>query len=146
MRRLRSDVTFQSCGLTCRGWLFAPENASNDQKHPVIIMAHGFSGVREQGLGDLAEKYAAAGFAVLVFDYRYFGDSDGEPRRQRSNPSAQRTVMKRRVVVHLAHHQRWKPITSEEELSGPLKADKRLISQYSRLMTRRSQESNSWLY
>jgi hypothetical protein len=45
-------------------------------------MAHGFSAVKEQGLTEFAEPFAAAGFAVLVFDYRCFGDSDGEPRGQ----------------------------------------------------------------
>ena len=82
MRRMRSDVTFQSCGFSCRRWLFAPEDAADNHKFPVIIMAHGFSGVKEMGLAELAEKYAAAGYAVLVFDYRHFGGSDGNPRGQ----------------------------------------------------------------
>ncbi len=43
-------------------------------------MAHGFSGVREQRLDAYAERFAEAGLAVLVFDYRHFGASDGEPR------------------------------------------------------------------
>jgi len=44
-------------------------------------MAHGFSGVREQRLDAYAERFADAGLAVLVFDYRHFGASDGEPRQ-----------------------------------------------------------------
>jgi pimeloyl-ACP methyl ester carboxylesterase len=44
-------------------------------------MAHGFSAVREQRLDDYAERFAAAGLAVLVFDYRHFGASQGEPRQ-----------------------------------------------------------------
>ena len=44
-------------------------------------MAHGFSGVREQRLDAYAERFAAAGLAVLVFDYRHFGASQGEPRQ-----------------------------------------------------------------
>jgi pimeloyl-ACP methyl ester carboxylesterase len=43
-------------------------------------MASGFSCVRDQGLDAFAERFAAAGFAVLAFDYRGFGDSGGEPR------------------------------------------------------------------
>jgi hypothetical protein len=42
-------------------------------------MSHGFSGVKEQGLADIAERSRAAGFAVLVFDFRHFGASDGAP-------------------------------------------------------------------
>jgi pimeloyl-ACP methyl ester carboxylesterase len=44
-------------------------------------MAHGFSAVREQRLDAYAERFAAAGMAVLVFDYRHFGASAGEPRQ-----------------------------------------------------------------
>jgi pimeloyl-ACP methyl ester carboxylesterase len=44
-------------------------------------MASGFSCVRDQGLDAFAERFAAAGFAVLAFDYRCFADSGGEPRQ-----------------------------------------------------------------
>jgi hypothetical protein len=44
-------------------------------------MAHGFGGVKEMGLDAYAERFAAAGYHVLVFDYRHFGASDGEPRQ-----------------------------------------------------------------
>lgn len=44
-------------------------------------MAHGFSGVREQRLDAYAERFAASGIAVLLFDYRHFGASEGEPRQ-----------------------------------------------------------------
>jgi dienelactone hydrolase len=45
------------------------------------VLAHGWSGVREQRLDAFAERFAAAGIAALVFDYRYFGASEGEPRQ-----------------------------------------------------------------
>lgn len=44
-------------------------------------MAHGFGAVRQFGLPRYAERFANAGLAVLLFDYRTFGDSDGEPRQ-----------------------------------------------------------------
>jgi pimeloyl-ACP methyl ester carboxylesterase len=44
-------------------------------------MAHGFAGVRVARLDAFAERFAAAGYSVLVFDYRCFGDSDGSPRQ-----------------------------------------------------------------
>jgi uncharacterized protein len=44
-------------------------------------MAHGFGAVREASLDPYARRFADAGLAVLVFDYRYFGHSDGEPRQ-----------------------------------------------------------------
>ena len=44
-------------------------------------MAHGFSAVREQRLDAYAERFQAAGLGVLLFDYRHFGASPGEPRQ-----------------------------------------------------------------
>ena len=79
---MRNDIVFESKGLSCRGWLYMPDNIDANQKVPVIVMAHGFSAVKEQGLPQFAERFAKAGFGVLLFDYRYFGSSDGEPRCQ----------------------------------------------------------------
>ena len=45
------------------------------------MLAHGWSGLREQRLDAYAERFAAAGMAALVFDYRHFGASAGEPRQ-----------------------------------------------------------------
>jgi alpha-beta hydrolase superfamily lysophospholipase len=46
-----------------------------------VILAHGFGGTREARLWAFAERFRAAGIAALVFDYRHFGDSEGEPRQ-----------------------------------------------------------------
>ncbi|WDT93872.1 alpha/beta fold hydrolase [Thermoleophilum album] len=46
-----------------------------------VVMAHGFGATRRGGLVPFARAFAAAGFAVLMFDYRHFGDSDGSPRQ-----------------------------------------------------------------
>lgn len=74
----RSDISFESSGQLCRGWLYLPAAAG---PHPVIVMAHGFGAVKEMGLDAYAKRFAAAGYACLVFDYRHFGASDGEPRQ-----------------------------------------------------------------
>lgn len=79
---MRKDVSFDSKGLKCRGWLYLPGDIEADEKLPTIVMAHGFSGVKEQFLPEFAERFVDAGLASLVFDYRYFGDSEGEPRCQ----------------------------------------------------------------
>jgi len=54
-----------------------------------VVMAHGFSLTRHDGLTAYAQALAQAGAAVLVFDHRYLGDSPGTPR-QRFRKSAQR--------------------------------------------------------
>lgn len=74
----RIDIQFTSGGLKCAGWFY---RAAGDDKKPCIILAHGFSGLKEFRLDAYAEKFASAGYHALVFDYRYFGGSEGEPRR-----------------------------------------------------------------
>ena len=49
---------------------------------PGIEMAHGFASVKEMGLAGFADRLATAGFGTLVFDYRLWGESEGEPRNQ----------------------------------------------------------------
>ena len=78
MRWTRPDVTFQSAGATCAGWLYRPDG---DGPHPIVVMAHGFSCVRDQRLDAYAERFVGTGLGVLLFDYRYFGASGGEPRQ-----------------------------------------------------------------
>jgi fermentation-respiration switch protein FrsA (DUF1100 family) len=45
-------------------------------------MAHGFSAVKEMYLDAFAEVFAQAGLAVLAFDNRNFGASEGTPRQE----------------------------------------------------------------
>lgn len=78
---MRENVEFQSCGARCRGWLYRPARGEG-RSVPAIVMAHGFSAVKEMFLPAFAERFRAAGFAVLVFDFRFLGASDGEPRGQ----------------------------------------------------------------
>ena len=77
---MRRDVTFVSGGLRCSGWLYTPDGTTEGLRAPAVVMAHGFSAVKEQGLDRFAERFVAAGLVVLVFDYRYFGASEGTPR------------------------------------------------------------------
>jgi fermentation-respiration switch protein FrsA (DUF1100 family) len=76
---VRKDVSFKVKGTSLSAWLYLPENLSAPA--PCIIMGHGFGGTKDMGLESYAIRYQKAGFAVLIFDYRYFGESDGEPRQ-----------------------------------------------------------------
>ena len=77
----REDHAFDSHGTPCAAWLYRPDAADADDRVPCIVMAHGFSGTRRDGLEPYAERFAQAGLGVLLFDYRSFGDSGGEPRQ-----------------------------------------------------------------
>lgn len=73
----RQDLDFLSRGTRCAAW-FHPAHGVGDPA-PIVVMAHGLSGTRRDGLGPFAERFAQAGIAALVFDHRGFGDSAGEP-------------------------------------------------------------------
>ncbi len=75
---LRADVWIPTPSGRLAAWLYRPDARA---AAPCLVMAHGFGGVRELRLDAFAERFAAAGLAALVFDYRHFGASDGEPRQ-----------------------------------------------------------------
>lgn len=74
----REDVTFPSGADRISAWLYRPETTD---PAPILVMAHGLGAVRTMRLDAYAERFSAAGYACLVFDYRNFGDSEGQPRQ-----------------------------------------------------------------
>ncbi|MDR3659514.1 MAG: alpha/beta fold hydrolase [Mycobacterium sp.] len=94
---MMKDFYFISHGTRCAAWhLTAGSDAlAGRDGRPCVVMAHGFGGTRDSGLLAFAEPFAAAGMDVLVFDYRGFGDSEGEPRQDIS-------VNKQRQDYHAA--------------------------------------------
>jgi fermentation-respiration switch protein FrsA (DUF1100 family) len=77
---MRTDIAFKAHdGTTLRGWHYTPDASG---RHPTIVMAHGFSAVKEMYLDKYAEAFANVGLASVVFDNRNFGASDGEPRQE----------------------------------------------------------------
>src|SRR5277367_5115993 len=78
---MRKDIEFRAGdGTILRGWHYQPSGLSG--KHPTIVMAHGFSAVKEMYLDKFAEAFARSGLASIVFDNRNFGASDGMPRQE----------------------------------------------------------------
>jgi uncharacterized protein len=78
-----ADVTFPSHGESCAAWHLAGEGDAfaGERGRPCAVMAHGFGGTKDSGLLPFAEAMADAGLDVLLFDYRGFGGSSGEPRQ-----------------------------------------------------------------
>src|SRR3954463_14427651 len=77
----REDVTFTSGDDRISAWLYRPAASASQDVTPLLVMAHGLGAVRTMRLDAYAERFSAAGYACLVFDYRNFGDSQGEPRQ-----------------------------------------------------------------
>ena len=77
---LRCPVSFSSDGETLQGWLYLPARVPRKKRLPGIVTANALTGVKEINLPEYAGRFAASGFAVIVFDYRYWGASTGMPR------------------------------------------------------------------
>lgn len=73
------QVRFFSHGEAVAGTLTLPDGASAERPVPAVVQGPGWLGLRD---AKLYQPYHAAllatGLAVLVFDYRGFGDSDGD--------------------------------------------------------------------
>jgi pimeloyl-ACP methyl ester carboxylesterase len=78
------ETTFRSHGVACAAWHFTADGdaLATPAGRPVVVMAHGLAGTMDSGLAPFAERMAAAGLDVLVFDYRGFGASAGAPRQR----------------------------------------------------------------
>jgi fermentation-respiration switch protein FrsA (DUF1100 family) len=74
---MREDIEFDAEGATLRGWFYRPDDAAGEV--PCIVMAHGFSAIKEMRLDAYAEVFCDAGLAAVVFDNRGFGASDAGP-------------------------------------------------------------------
>jgi alpha-beta hydrolase superfamily lysophospholipase len=82
----RSDVTaepvhFYSDGVRLVGDVYAPPG--DGQPRPAVVTCHGFGGIKQFYLADIAAELSRHGFVTLAFDYRGFGGSEGERHRLR---------------------------------------------------------------
>lgn len=75
-------IQFLSDGLVIRGVLRVPKGS---QPHPIVILGHGLGALKEWTLPDLGLALGEIGIASLWFDYRNFGDSEGQPRNEVSH-------------------------------------------------------------
>jgi cephalosporin-C deacetylase-like acetyl esterase len=82
----REDIYFQtSDNVTLRGWFYTPSSSQNatsgkDSKLPCVVMAHGFSALKEMDLDAFADAFTSQlPVSALVYDNRGFGSSDCAP-------------------------------------------------------------------
>jgi len=75
----REDVSYKVGDAKINAWLYLPENRSSPV--PCVIMSNGFGGTKGEILESYAIRFRNAGLAVIIYDYRHFGESEGEPRQ-----------------------------------------------------------------
>ena len=75
-------ITFQNedSGMMLSGILFFPETLDKSRQYPAVIVTGPMLSVKEQAQSIYAQRLAEKGYITLVFDYSYFGESEGEPR------------------------------------------------------------------
>jgi dipeptidyl aminopeptidase/acylaminoacyl peptidase len=71
-------TSFPSGRERCAAWITLPQGPP---PHPVVVLAHGGGAVHDMKLPQYERALRAAGLAVVAFDYRHFGASDGQPRQ-----------------------------------------------------------------
>jgi alpha-beta hydrolase superfamily lysophospholipase len=91
---MKQDVEFYSEGSRIKGILYVPDN--DKEKNPAIVLCHGFAGFKELLLPAYAEEFCQKGFIALTFDYRGFGESEGE--RGKLSPRAQVTDIRNAIT------------------------------------------------
>jgi len=71
----RHKVRFPISNTECVAWHYPGDNGA------CVVMAPGFGVIKEAGTDRLARRFVEAGFSVVAFDYRRFGESGGKPRQ-----------------------------------------------------------------
>jgi uncharacterized protein len=103
---IRREISFPSQGVFIKGWLYLPADRMG-MESPGIVTANALTAVKEITLPGYAERFAAAGFVTLVFDYRFWGESEGEPRNQIIPYEMQQDI--RNAITWLAEQQEVNP-------------------------------------
>ncbi len=87
---MKTNVTFDSAGLTIAGHLYTPDNGATGPR-PAIVVGRPASGVKEQTAGLYAARLARDGFIALAFDAAHQGEIEGTPRDREDPHSVSRT-------------------------------------------------------
>jgi uncharacterized protein len=95
---VRTRFGFESEGERLVGNLFLPERG---KPVGVVVAVGPLTSVKEQAAGTYAQAMAERGYAALAFDYRYFGESGGQPR-QFENPGSNIEDIKNAATALLA--------------------------------------------
>ncbi len=78
---MKRPITFYSEGFKLQGDLYLPDGIPAGDKRAGIVLCHGYTGVKDLYLPDNARVLNEAGYVVLTFDYKGWGQSEGPPSR-----------------------------------------------------------------
>jgi dipeptidyl aminopeptidase/acylaminoacyl peptidase len=75
---LGRDITLWSDGTRLSGVLLYPKDRQEGERLPALVLCNGWGGTKAFLMrSGIAPRFAAAGYVVINYDYRGWGDSDG---------------------------------------------------------------------
>jgi len=78
---MKRAIEFYSEGMKLCGDVDVPDGLSSGEKRSAVLLCHGYTGVKDLYLPDNARVLNEAGYVVLTFDYKGWGDSEGSRSR-----------------------------------------------------------------
>src|ERR1700752_4070236 len=78
---MKKPVSFYSEGVRLVGDLYYPDGVRPGERRAGIVLCHGYTGVKDLYLPDNARVLNQAGYVVMTFDYKGWGESEGGPSR-----------------------------------------------------------------
>ena len=77
----KTPVSFYSEGVRLVGDIYYPDDLGPAEQRAGIVLCHGYTGVKDLYLPDNARVLTEAGYVVMTFDYKGWGDSEGPRSR-----------------------------------------------------------------
>jgi len=78
---MKRPVYFYSEGVRLAGDVYLPEDLRLGERRAGIVLCHGYTGDKDLYLPDNARRLNEAGYVVMTFNYRGWGDSEGPRSR-----------------------------------------------------------------
>ena len=74
---MKRAIDFYSEGFKLQGDVYVPDGLAADETRSGILLCHGYTGVKDLYLPDNARVLNEAGYVVMTFDYKGWGESEG---------------------------------------------------------------------
>ena len=74
---MKRAVEFYSEGFKLVGDIYVPDGLPSGEQRAAVLLCHGYTGVKDLYLPDNAKTLNDAGYVVMTFDYKGWGESEG---------------------------------------------------------------------
>ena len=78
---MKRAVEFYSEGFKLVGDIYVPDGLPSGEQRAAVLLCHGYTGVKDLYLPDNAKTLNDAGYVVMTFDYKGWGESEGTRSR-----------------------------------------------------------------